>query len=312
MKGRNQDFVSRCSKAALTYRHRSTLKACSSTPINERIFSDASDENRADWWVLLPLSRKTNILCLEPPFCSQALSLARIAKSVVVCGTISEALSSVQMRAKEERIKNLLCVHISNLDVNLPFKAGYFDLVVLNSFLQNLSWISNKTELNSLHRKMLLEVRRLIKPQGYVYMGARNKLGFTFLTRKPKKGISLLTALCKHCVKTSPQKMYQNLYNRKNLYSYWSYKKLLQTCAYHPIAFFLPFRSYLQPNFIVAFDDKRSLKYLMNSRWRKDELTSISERLFHLLLDILLSSGILRIARYFTNGYIIIGKKYDT
>lgn len=281
----DRDLLLRLTKKAKVNGYKSAIKCC----LLPSIHSFACNENRADWWILLPIDKKKKVLYLEPTFGAAMIALSRIAKSVVAAGHILDSLKFIAIRARQESINNIKYTQIHSMHTMLPFRSESFDLVIFNGAFEDYKYTDKPKQKNQQFKIFLTELNRLLKMHGHLYVVLRNRfaLDHTILTKTH-------TAAGKRILK------------RNNLsLTYWAYRKLFKICNFKKTLFFIPLNSYLHPNFIFSFDDIHSIQYIMKLKFQ-----------FYLnrylkLIPMSTFSFMMNFVRYFAPDYIVIAEKQD-
>jgi|TARA_B110000495_G_scaffold203957_1_gene231232 ubiquinone/menaquinone biosynthesis C-methylase UbiE len=82
---------------------------------------------------------------------------------------------------QKKRFKEKKCENVSILKCNLlklPFPDNFFDLILCNGLLENISKFINTKNLSETQKQFILELKRVINADGCIVFGVNNKNGF--------------------------------------------------------------------------------------------------------------------------------------
>lgn len=90
-----------------------------------------------------------------------------------------ERVQFLARRANENGLHNIICLHLGDQDP-LPLRDGAFDIVILNGVLE---WIpeSRRGWPRQVQLTFLEDVRRILRPDGQVFVGIENRLGYGYI-----------------------------------------------------------------------------------------------------------------------------------
>lgn len=130
------------------------------------------DQGRANWHYLIPLKAQARILDAGCGWGTLSFSLRRSYGEVVAFDNVPQRLEFIDLRRKSENIDGLVpaCGQINHL----PFADDSFDLVVLNGVLEWIPLIESSDPYLA-QLEALKEVRRVLKPGGYLYLAIENR-----------------------------------------------------------------------------------------------------------------------------------------
>jgi len=91
-------------------------------------------------------------------------------------------LKFVKYRAEQENV-DLKLYQIPQLPVKIPFKNGYFDVVILNGVLE---WVGKgaKGDVKDIQMEVLKDVYGLVKDKGYFILAIENRIAFDWFKGK--------------------------------------------------------------------------------------------------------------------------------
>ncbi len=188
-------------------------------------------EARAAGKLLLNLDPSAKVLDLGCGSGTLSINLARSVDQVVSVDRGLSQLNLVRLRAKEAGLTNLRLVCAGDR-VHLPFPAESFDLVILNGVLE---WVGSSRPGNprALQKAFLMEVNRVLKPEGQVYIGIENRMGYLYLmgARDEHTSIRFVTVMPRPLANLSSLWQTGKPY-RVYTYSRWGYRKLLRQAGF--------------------------------------------------------------------------------
>jgi 2-polyprenyl-3-methyl-5-hydroxy-6-metoxy-1,4-benzoquinol methylase/uncharacterized protein YbaR (Trm112 family) len=196
--------------------------------INPTVYRQASDEYRAQWRFLLPLSPSSYVMDLSCGWGSVTFNLAEICELVVAADASSDLTRFVTLRSRQKRQHNIIALQLG-LNQPLPFRKNSFDVVVL---CDALNWIAGP----GIQRTLLRRIKNVLKPGGSLLLAETNRLSaLRMVTRSPSS----------------------------NLHSASGYKRMLQSVGFRDFRVYALAPSHLEPFFIIPLEQRSPLSYLL-------------------------------------------------
>lgn len=226
-------------------------------------FLRKKDPRSADFWAryFIPELRAAGRLLLSPSPHAKLLDLgcgigalsvnvARHVGEVVAVDRGMAQLQVLQMRVQENAVTNIRMVCAGDRR-HLPFPDASFDTVLLNGVLE---WAGTRRQGDprDQQRHLLNEVRRILKPEGELYVGIENRIAFAYMVGMPDEHTNLrfvpflprMLANLISSIKTGkPYRTYT--------YSRWGYRKLLREAGFSAVRFYVPIPNYRHINRIM-------------------------------------------------------------
>lgn len=138
------------------------------------------DSDRARFLDLLPITASSQVLEIGPGLGQFTPLLARRAESVCALEVVEQQAEFVAERCRQEQVTNV-SVACGGDDCRLPYPDGSFDLVVLNLVFE---WCGSRASTESpetLQRRLLAEIYRVLKPGGIVYLTTKNRYSLRYI-----------------------------------------------------------------------------------------------------------------------------------
>lgn len=284
--------------------YQEALETCLLPKTNEHTYGYALNESRGDFRFLLSHDRKSRVLDIGCGWGSVTSSLARTFGEVVAADTNIDTLQFLRIRARQEQLSNIDLVHIEPLDkAALPFSDGYFDVVVLNGVLEWTGMAVNDKSPDAYQTDALREIKRILNKGGKLYIGIENRIGFQyFLGARDEHSETRFTNLMPRRIAD----LYMRLKNkggyRTYTYTMFGYQALLSRAGYGRIQFYLPVRTYRDPEYIIPLQDQGIVNYyLKNCIPRR----SFKHQVVYVMTRVL---SVLGLFKYFVPGYSIVAE----
>lgn len=133
-----------------------------------------ANSGQVGWKFLLGAAKLDQVLCFDTTSGEIALAFAPSCNRLWVAHADSSSLNMLHDRLDAEGIINANFINIiAGLD-RLPFDNMQFDAVILPSLEAVLSWAS-MVQVNKMLRKLISEVRRILRTEGYFFFISRNR-----------------------------------------------------------------------------------------------------------------------------------------
>jgi len=128
-------------------------------------------------------------------------------------------------KKKASKYKNIT-IEFGNI-LQTKYSNNYFDLVILEGVLE---WVGNSNPYISpveCQKMALRECKRILKPDGILYIGIENRLCPAFWLRDPHTKTPL-TVILPHFLSKPLYRLLRGKYYGMSLMSYWGYQGLLK------------------------------------------------------------------------------------
>jgi SAM-dependent methyltransferase len=234
-------------------------------PISEYNIYYNSDERKALWKYLLAVPKDGRVLDYGSGFGNVSSSLARSFREIVSMEPSFERLRMWQIRAEQTGLRNAHLVCYGGDSPNLPFRDGYFDLVVLNGVLEWIPVSVQQGNPRSVQLRALQEVRRVLKREGTLYIGIENRCALGYFLGLPDHHARLRFAtLLPRRLANLYSRMVKGTDYRVYTYSWWGYKKLLRQAGFTDIRMHWLYPGYATPIYITDASDRQTIEYLVD------------------------------------------------
>ena len=219
-----------------------------------------TDETRAAWQFLLRLPEHASVLDVGCGWGNLSLSLARNFAAVYALDLVPERAVMASIRAREAGLANVMALAGGNA-AHLPFPDASLDVVVFNGVLEwvpvSFPQIANPREAQLL---LLRDIARVLKPDGEVYIGIENRLGYGYFLGKPDEHSKLKYA-------TLLPRFLANRYSlakrrepyRAYTYTWRGYRKLLRAAGFATSRFYCPFPEYREFRELIDLNHAQNL-----------------------------------------------------
>jgi SAM-dependent methyltransferase len=227
----------------------------------DAVCRDVLKRERALGLSLLPPTAGARALDLGSGWGTLSLPLAQAGWAVTSMDLAPLRARVTQLRANEDGLRNVLVV-VGGDTPHLPFAESHFDAVVLNGVLEWVA-VNEQGTPRDAQLKYLREVRRIIKPAGFVYIGVENRLSHHYLRGSPEDHVGLRwMALLPRRLADLWTKSQIGAPYRTHTYTLYGYRHLLRDAGYDEVRFFYPHSSYRHPSLIIPLDGHVGLRVL--------------------------------------------------
>jgi ubiquinone/menaquinone biosynthesis C-methylase UbiE len=266
---------------------------------------------RIDWlFHCLNLQRNDSCLDLGSGWGSLTFALARHFKEVWSLEPVRQRIEFQKIRRDQEGTSNVNLARALMSD--LPFSNGYFDLIVANGVLEWVGIGDNPRNPRRMQLDFLREIKRLLRPQGCLYIGIENRFGWpNFLGARDHSGLPFSSILPRKLADLEVKilRRTKGVYQREKrtaldwksyrtyTYSSIGYRDLLKEAGFDDIDLFWVSPSYNYPMFSARLDDIRSFMFFLknakqtlgyNQNSTKKLLMMLASYLPHSLMNITL------------------------
>lgn len=151
---------------------------------NEGMIRYVTNLERASFIKLLPVTRDSDVLEIGPGLGQFTALLACQARSVFALEIVAGQAEFAAERCRQEGVTN---VHLATGgdDCRLPYTDAVFDVVVLNLVFEWCAWRCLDEPFESVQRRFLEEICRVLKPGGSLYLATKNRFALRNLIGKP-------------------------------------------------------------------------------------------------------------------------------
>ena len=212
------------------------------------------DPCRAGWKFLLNLPTDGRMLDFGCGWGGLALSLGPHFKEAWVTDIVPERVAVALKRSRELGYDHFKGCASSGWP-HLPFKDGFFDLIVINGALE---WIPSSIKGNpkQVQQAFLKEIARVLSPRGQLVLGIENRFGFSYFIGKPEEHTKL------RFISLLPRfagRLYHKtvLHSDYRCYTYGRYglSRLLANAGLASMHFLCPYPDYREFNRVVDLDN---------------------------------------------------------
>jgi len=232
------------------------------------IYHYVTNARRADWRIFLPFGKESTVLDLGSGWGTLACAIAPYCKKVIALEGVPERVEFIKTRSEQSDITNIIPIQADFLD--LPFCTDTFDAVIANGVLEWVALGHLDTAPDMVQKDFLINIRRLMKQGGWLYVGIENRFGFNlllggqdhtglpFTSLVPRRMASLYMRL--RSPKGYLTDVTQSEY-RTYTYHASGYRRLLQDAGYHQVDILWANPGYNLPTAMGYMDDANSFSY---------------------------------------------------
>ena len=246
---------------------------------------------RNSWYELLSLQSTTVAVDLGAGLGAISEFLSSRFRRVYAVEGCRERCSFLAMRNQKKGLENICVIH--NSIYNLPFKERSIDLVVCNGILE---WAALGTEgsVFEIQLKLLIEIGRVLKDDGVLYIGIENRFGRQYFHGSPDhtgtKYTSLMPRWCANFVTMHRHRKFlgnfwfytddRSAKYRTYTYSIIGYRNLLSRAGLSHNKFFCVEPSYDIPRFSYPWDVQKGVMKEFKSIFLQEKFGGLREKFF--------------------------------
>lgn len=264
-------------------------------------YSFATDLSRANWHFLLSLPKKSKVLDIGAGLGTISEILSNYYEEVISIEPVKERLFFLKKRFEQEGIKNIRLMQMNALE--LPFPENSFDLIVMNGVLE---WVAlySKENPKKVQEQVLKDILKILKPNGYLYVGIENRLCYRHFVGRYDPHVDLIfITLMPRLLANFYSRIFIGKDYRTYIYSYNGYMKLLKKAGFKNVEIYNVLPDYNVPTYIIPVKNKNAYDYLIDQSM---DSTGLIEKLGLLFGKIFAKIGLIN---YFLPSYIIFGRK---
>ncbi len=223
-----------------------------------------SDLTLGNWHLLLLRDRAGLALDIGCGFGSLTLGLGEYYSSALGVDMLRERLAYASLRAQQDHRDRSRFTQTNAHQ--LPLRNGTCDLVTMNGVLECAALYA-RGEPRILQRAMLLEARRVLKPDGVIAVAIENRYALEELAgmADTHTGLRFVTTLPR-VVANGVSRARSGRPYTTYLHSRTGYKTLLRDAGFADVCIFDLISSYNDYDFIVSPDDDATYRFL----WRRN------------------------------------------
>lgn len=213
---------------------------------------------RAGWKFLLPVSPEAVALDLGCGWGAISHSLAHNCDLVVAADSCLERMKFLQIRATNDNLMNIQYVCCGS-EPHLPFPDAAFHVVILNGVLEWVP-IGRAGNPERVQHEFLCEVRRVLHPQGALWLAIENRWAWNTWFRRPDghTGLRFVVWLPRPLANIYARWRTRTPY-RNYLYGPRALRNLLKRAGFHECDIYVPLPGYHHPDTVVPFRAKQRI-----------------------------------------------------
>lgn len=161
----------------------------------------------------------------------------------------------------------------------LPFADGSFDLVAANGIIQWVGLADHSRSVKDLQEEFLRECRRVLKPEGVLFLGCENRYGLKQLMgEKDHSGLRFTSVMPRKLADATVRRFRRTggKFSRRfrmgndwrdyrtHTHSVRGYEKLLKSCGYEEVQSYWAYPSNNTPRMMGRMKNARSLRALLD------------------------------------------------
>lgn len=269
---------------------------------NPGLYRYATDLSRADGLLMIPLRQTSWVLDYGAGWGTLAWAIAPWVGGVVALDGTWERLRFLQLKAAQEGRTQIHLLWAGDT-LPLPLPPSFFDLVILNGVLEWVPEDFPEEHPQRVQQRLLLELYRLLKPGGVLYLAIENRYGFPYLMGATVHGdfpfASILPRWLSHGISLALRRRPYRTWT----HSYRGYVRLLRQVGFQRVQFYWPYPRYIQPDLLIPLEDGAALDYFLRTAWHG---TTWRRRALRWIIK---QSHHLGVWKYLTPTYVILAQK---
>ena len=271
-------------------------------PRNHDIYDMFFDDSRADWQFLLPLNKRSVVLDAGAGWGALSFSLSKTCGKVYALDAVPEKVEFMQIRAEQDGIDNIIAVKGDVLE--LPFPSETFDLVVLNGVLEWAGMMDSTKSVIELQNTLLKESLRVLKKDGYLYIGIENRFAAIYILGWEDPHVHLrFISLFPRVLADIYCKILKGTTYRTHTHSLPGYRELLNKTGFSEVKFYSPFPSYRRFTHLIPLDNSSILPYYIKNLVRAK---TPSQKFFIKIISLF---RLYNLIRFLVPDYSILARK---
>lgn len=141
-------------------------------------------EKQAGWKFFLNLAGPKKVIIFDTTLGTITESIAPHAALIYCLHSDQMVLKCIRKRLMEKGLSNVNYIQISDI-LQIPFKDGFFDLVIMHDMEASISKLDMTSEsFKDRFVFFLEEAKRVIRPSGSLFLSSYNRFSFNILWRK--------------------------------------------------------------------------------------------------------------------------------
>ena len=236
------------------------------------VYRFSCDPSRTDWRFYLPIDKNWRVLDAGCGLGGMSFPLANLVKEVVAFDSSYERVKFVNLKSHYDNLDNIK-TFVGDFD-NLPLKDKEFDLIILNGVLEWFGIPNASKNPREVQKDMLKKCLKLLKPNGYVYIGIENRFALNYLTTGIDHSGLKFTSWMPRFLANIYTKIRLKKPYRTYTYSKSGYEKLIKESGFKNVDFLLLAPGYNFPKYIIPYKNIFCLQYAIKNlispnSWRK-------------------------------------------
>lgn len=232
---------------------------------------------RADWRVLVPMDRERTVsLDVGAGWGAVSFGLAPHVLRHYAVERVAERIDFIALRKQQDGVQNLVPIR-GDLHA-VPLQRGSLDVIAVNGVLEWAGLVDpqpspdgSMREPRELQESFLQELRQLLRPGGWLYVGIENRFGRMFWRGTPDHQGLRYTSLMPRVLARrytrwratrSPRTFAAEQDYRTWTYSLAGYSRLFQACGFEGLQCYAVIPGYNAPMQLVPLDSTGPFLYL--------------------------------------------------